>query len=177
LQTAGWLPRLPSTELLRFETWDGRPAAAWDDLRRAAQASEGPGTEREGIKPARPGWARCTAPRETAYGVSQPGAVFPGNPHVGPGQRAALVGVGGTGHPGRKCGVQPRRESGGHRGHRKELPAGACKGSLAAGGARQHLGGRRRAGEPMRNANRSPDLASPTREKKVSVLACLRPGA
>ena len=47
LQTAGWLPRLPPTEVLRFETWDGRPSAAWDDLRRAAQAFKGPGLERE----------------------------------------------------------------------------------------------------------------------------------
>jgi 5,6-dimethylbenzimidazole synthase len=28
LQTVGWLPRLPPTEVLRFETWDGRPSAA-----------------------------------------------------------------------------------------------------------------------------------------------------
>jgi 5,6-dimethylbenzimidazole synthase len=34
LQTAGLLPRLPPTEVLRFETWDGRRSAVWDDLRR-----------------------------------------------------------------------------------------------------------------------------------------------
>jgi 5,6-dimethylbenzimidazole synthase len=30
-----------------FETWDGRPSAAWDDLRRSVQAAAGPGPERE----------------------------------------------------------------------------------------------------------------------------------
>jgi hypothetical protein len=37
----------PPTAVLRFETWDVRPAAAGDDLRRAAQPPEGPGPERE----------------------------------------------------------------------------------------------------------------------------------
>jgi 5,6-dimethylbenzimidazole synthase len=37
LQTAGWLPRLSLTEVVRYETWDGRPGTAWQALRRAAE--------------------------------------------------------------------------------------------------------------------------------------------
>jgi 5,6-dimethylbenzimidazole synthase len=37
LQTAGWLPRVPLEQVLRFDGWDGTPAAAWDDLRSAVR--------------------------------------------------------------------------------------------------------------------------------------------
>lgn len=36
LQTAGWLPRLPLTEVLRFETWNGSDSGAWTALAHAA---------------------------------------------------------------------------------------------------------------------------------------------
>lgn len=34
LQTAGWLPRLPLADVIRYETWASRPATAWEDVRR-----------------------------------------------------------------------------------------------------------------------------------------------
>jgi hypothetical protein len=37
LQTAPWLPRLALAEVLRYETWDGPPGAAWAEVRRAAE--------------------------------------------------------------------------------------------------------------------------------------------
>ncbi len=36
LLTAGWLPRLPLADVLRFGTWDGAPAVEWEELRRQA---------------------------------------------------------------------------------------------------------------------------------------------
>jgi 5,6-dimethylbenzimidazole synthase len=36
LQTAGWLPRLPLGDVLRFETWDGPATAEWEELHRQA---------------------------------------------------------------------------------------------------------------------------------------------
>ena len=36
LQTAGWLPRLPLSDVLRFETWDSLPTMEWEELRRQA---------------------------------------------------------------------------------------------------------------------------------------------
>ena len=36
LQTAGWLPRLPLADVLRFETWDGAQSAGWEELYRQA---------------------------------------------------------------------------------------------------------------------------------------------
>ncbi len=41
LQTAGWLPRLSLSQVLRFETWHGVPGAAWNDLRSQAGALQG----------------------------------------------------------------------------------------------------------------------------------------
>src|SRR5262249_35555389 len=38
---------VPPTEVLRFETWDGRPSPGWDDPRRGARATESPGPEWE----------------------------------------------------------------------------------------------------------------------------------
>jgi 5,6-dimethylbenzimidazole synthase len=37
LQAAGWLPRLPLSDVLRFETWDSFPTTEWEELRRQAQ--------------------------------------------------------------------------------------------------------------------------------------------
>jgi 5,6-dimethylbenzimidazole synthase len=37
LQTAGWLPRVPLDQVLRFETWDGPETPAWEELRRLAE--------------------------------------------------------------------------------------------------------------------------------------------
>lgn len=42
LQTANWLPRLPLTEVLRFETWDGPPTAEWAALRAAIPPAPNP---------------------------------------------------------------------------------------------------------------------------------------
>jgi 5,6-dimethylbenzimidazole synthase len=47
LQTAGWLPRLPLAEVLRYETWDGPPAPVWDELRRAVSATTEASRERQ----------------------------------------------------------------------------------------------------------------------------------
>ncbi len=35
LQTAGWLPRLPLAEVVRFETWTGTNGQSWEELGRA----------------------------------------------------------------------------------------------------------------------------------------------
>jgi 5,6-dimethylbenzimidazole synthase len=34
LQTAGWLPRLPLADVVRYEAWDGKPTMVWEDVRR-----------------------------------------------------------------------------------------------------------------------------------------------
>jgi 5,6-dimethylbenzimidazole synthase len=43
LQTAGWLPRLALTEVLRFETWAGSDPDAWTALSRAVANGQPPG--------------------------------------------------------------------------------------------------------------------------------------
>jgi 5,6-dimethylbenzimidazole synthase len=37
LQTAGWLPRLPLTDVLRYETWEGSAGPEWAELQREAE--------------------------------------------------------------------------------------------------------------------------------------------
>jgi 5,6-dimethylbenzimidazole synthase len=37
LQTAGWLPRLPLAEVVRYESWTGVPTASWEEARREVE--------------------------------------------------------------------------------------------------------------------------------------------
>lgn len=37
LQTAGWVPRLPLDRVLHYDSWDGPPGVAWEQLRHEAQ--------------------------------------------------------------------------------------------------------------------------------------------
>lgn len=42
LQTSGWLPRVPLAKALRYETWNGTPSSAWEELRRQVEVEEQP---------------------------------------------------------------------------------------------------------------------------------------
>jgi 5,6-dimethylbenzimidazole synthase len=41
LQTAGWLPRLPLQEVVRFEKWNGLPSSGWEDVRQEIETLSG----------------------------------------------------------------------------------------------------------------------------------------
>ncbi len=43
LQTAGWLPRLPLADVVRYETWPSPPSTDWQELRRELSNSQFPG--------------------------------------------------------------------------------------------------------------------------------------
>jgi 5,6-dimethylbenzimidazole synthase len=37
LQTAGWLPRLPLKQVLRYENWNGGPSVGWEEVRQEVE--------------------------------------------------------------------------------------------------------------------------------------------